>query len=277
MRRAALLLLPIGPFCIAALRYLLPYYTADNKVAIVQAVNEHPGRESAVLWLGLVGVLTLVPGLIAAAAILPPSRLKAWAMGLAVPGYLCLGVLLAQDSLLWSGAHSGADPKQVTLLLDSLHPSMNVGLGVFVVGHVLGTVLFGIALLRSGRVPAWAAWAVAVSQPLHFIATVIAGSPTMDLIGWSLTGVGRGDVEHVVHPPVPCAGEPVAVLLARGGVQGCGSSPGRESVPVGEPGDVADVGQRARGDDRSDAGQVHQSGAAGLDHDLNGRYPASTS
>jgi len=198
MRRAALLLLPIGPFCIAALRYLLPYYTADNNVAIVQAVNEHPGRESAVLWLGLVGVLTLVPGLIAAAAILPPSRLKAWAMGLAVPGYLCLGVLLAQDSLLWSGAHSGADPKQVTLLLDSLHPSMKVGLGVFVVGHVLGTVLFGIALLRSRRVPAWAAWAVAVSQPLHFIATVIAGSPTMDLIGWSLTGVGLAVVARAL-------------------------------------------------------------------------------
>lgn len=51
----------------------------------------------AVLWLGLVGVLTLVPGLIAAAAILPPSRVKALAMGLALPGYLCLGVLLAQD------------------------------------------------------------------------------------------------------------------------------------------------------------------------------------
>ena len=198
MRRAALLLLPIGPFCIAALRYLLPYYTADNNVAIVQAVNDHPGRESAVLWLGLVGVLTLVPGLIAAAAILPPSRLKAWAMGLAVPGYLCLGVLLAQDSLLWSGAHSGTDPKQVALLLDSLHPSMNVGLGVFVVGHVLGTVLFGIALLRSGRVPAWAAWAVAVSQPLHFIATVIAGSPTMDLIAWSLTGVGLAVVARAL-------------------------------------------------------------------------------
>ncbi len=198
MRRAALLLLPIGPFCIAALRYLLPYYTASNNVAIVQAVNDHPGRESAVLWLGLVGVLTLVPGLIAAAAILPPSRLKAWAMGLAVPGYLCLGVLLAEDSLLWSGAHSGADPKQVALLLDSLHPSMNVGLGVFVVGHVLGTVLFGIALLRSGRVPAWAAWAVAVSQPLHFTAAVIVGSPTMDLIGWSLTGVGLAVVARAL-------------------------------------------------------------------------------
>ncbi|MEO7449119.1 MAG: hypothetical protein ABI336_12675 [Humibacillus sp.] len=193
------MLLPIGPFCIAALRYLLPYYTADTNIAIVQAVIDHPGRESAVLWLGLVGVLTLVPGLIAAAAILPPSRVKAWAMGLAVPGYLCLWVLLAQDSLLWSGTHSSVDPAQVALLLDSVHPSMTVGLGVFVVGHVLGTVLFGIALLRSGRVPAWAAWAVTVSQPLHFVATVVAGSPTLDLIGWSLTGVGLAVVARALR------------------------------------------------------------------------------
>lgn len=198
MRRAALLLLPIGPFCIGALRYLLPYYTADDNVAIVQAVNDHPGRESAVLWLGLIGVLTLVPGLLAAAAILPPSRLKAWALGLAVPGYLCLGVLLAEDSLLWSGAHSGANPQQIALLLDSLHPSMDVGVGVFVVGHVLGTVLFGIALLRSRRVPAWAAWALAVSQPLHFTAAVIVGSPTLDLIGWSLTGVALAVVARAL-------------------------------------------------------------------------------
>lgn len=198
MKRTALLLLPLGPFCIAALRYLLPYYTADNNLATVQAVNDHPGRESAVLWLGLVGVITLVPGLIAAAAILPSSRLKAWAMGLAVPGYLCLGVLLAEDSLLWSGTHSGADPRQVALLLGSLHPAMNVGLGVFVVGHVLGTVLFGIALLRSGRVPAWAAWAVALSQPLHFVAAVIVGSPTLDLIAWSLTGVGLAVVARAL-------------------------------------------------------------------------------
>ncbi len=107
-------------------------------------------------------------------------------------------VLLAEDSLLWSGAHSGADPKQVALLPGSLHPSMSVGLGVFVVGHVLGTVLFGITLLRSTRVPAWAAWAVAISQPLHFIAAVIVGSPRMDMIGWSLTGVGLAVVARAL-------------------------------------------------------------------------------
>ena len=57
-------------------------------------------------------------------------------------------------------------------------------------------------------------------------------------------------------------------LLARGGVQGCGAGPGREPVAVGEPGDVADVGQDPGRDDGSDAGQVHQRRAAGQDHRL---------
>jgi hypothetical protein len=62
--------------------------------------------------------------------------------------------------------------------------------------------------------------------------------------------------------------EPVSDLLAGGGVQGCGACPGREPVAVGEPGDVADVGQDPGGDDRADAGQVHQVRAAGNDQDL---------
>jgi hypothetical protein len=60
----------------------------------------------------------------------------------------------------------------------------------------------------------------------------------------------------------------VALLLAGGCVQGCGAVPGRESVSVGEPADVAaDVGERAGGTGGSDAVQVHQRGAAG-DHQL---------
>ena len=73
----------------------------------------------------------------------------------------------------------------------------------------------------------------------------------------------RGDVDHVVHPPVPGPGEPVPDLLAGGGVQRCGAGPGREPVAVGEPGDVADVGQDPGGDDRSDTGQVHQRASRG--------------
>jgi hypothetical protein len=58
----------------------------------------------------------------------------------------------------------------------------------------------------------------------------------------------------------------VAVLLTGGGIQGCGAGPGGEAVAVGEPGDVADVGQDAGSHDRADAVDVHQTGAAG-EHD----------
>ena len=58
----------------------------------------------------------------------------------------------------------------------------------------------------------------------------------------------RSDVDQVVHPPVPGPGEPVPDLLTGGGIDRCGAGPGREPVPVGEPGHVPDVGQDPGGD-----------------------------
>lgn len=75
-------------------------------------------------------------------------------------------------------------------MVSAAHPAVDVSVGVFVIGHVVGTVLLGLALLRSRRIPAWAAWAVTVSQPLHFVATVIIGSPQVDLVAWGLTALG---------------------------------------------------------------------------------------
>ncbi len=194
MKRAALLLLPVGPLCVGVLRFLLPYYTADGNLATARAVDAHPARQSAVLWLGLIAILTLVPGVIAVASALPASRLKVWAIGLSVPGYLCLGVVLAEDYLLSAAASAHTDPHVVAAQLAAFHPSYAVGTGIFVVGHVVGTVLLGVAFLRSGRVATWAAWAITVSQPLHFVAAVIVGSPTLDLIAWSMTAVGMAVV-----------------------------------------------------------------------------------
>lgn len=188
------LLMPVGPAAIAVLRYLLPYYTADNNAAMASSVAHAPGRQSAVLWLGYIGVLTLVPGVIALAHLIRDTspRLTAWGVGLAVPAYLSLGALLASDQLLWSGQAAGASTATTARLLDHAHPTIPIGLGVFVAGHVIGTVLLGIALYRSGRVPTWAGIALAVSQPLHFVAAVILGSNVVDLVAWSLTAIAMG-------------------------------------------------------------------------------------
>ncbi len=190
------LLLPVGPAAIAVLRLVLPYYTAGDAEGMVTAVNAHPGQQSAVLWLAYIGVLTLVPGLFAAAAVCREGapRLTAWALALAVPGYLSLGIFLGADHLLWSTYDAGLSAGESAAVVSALHPSADVALGVFALGHVIGTVLLGVALLRSGRIPAWAAWAVAISQPLHFVAAVVLGSPQVDFVAWSLTALGMAVV-----------------------------------------------------------------------------------
>ena len=52
------------------------------------------------------------------------------------------------------------------------------------------------------------------------------------------------DVQDPVDLPVPASGEPVADVVAGGGVDGGGAGPGREVAAVGEPGDVADLDQQ---------------------------------
>jgi uncharacterized membrane protein YdfJ with MMPL/SSD domain len=59
---------------------------------------------------------------------------------------------------------------------------------VWVIGHILGTVLLGVALWRT--IPVWAALALIVSQPLHLVAAVIVPNHLLDGLAWLLTAVG---------------------------------------------------------------------------------------
>ncbi len=172
MRRLSLLLLPVGPLCVAFLRYLLPGYSSPDSLATAQAVIDHPGRESAVLWLGLVAMLTLVPGLITVAGALPDNRWKFISMTLCIPGYLALGPLLAGDQLLFSGAAAKIGAAQIAAELNAMHPSAEVATTIFVFGHVVGTVLLGGALFRSRLIAPWAAGLVAVEVVASEPATV---------------------------------------------------------------------------------------------------------
>ena len=198
-------LLPLGPAAIAVLRLVLPYYTANDTAATLAAVQAQPDRQSAVIWLAYLGTLALVPGLFAAARVCSDAapRMTTWALALSVPGYLSLGTFAGYDQLLWSVAQADLPTRDAMAVLHSAHPAVDVSLGVFILGHVIGTVLLGLAMVRSGRVPAWAGWAIAVSQPLHFVATVILGSPEVDFIAWGLTAVGMAMVARALIQEQP--------------------------------------------------------------------------
>ena len=202
MKRVSLIGLgAAGPVAVAFLRLLLPYYRAADNTEAARLVVDHTGRQSAVLWLGLLAILTLVPGLYAARDALPPGRLKSWSVGLTLVGYLCLPVLLVTDHLLWAAADLGLDPDETGRLVASLHPTADIATGIFVLAHVVGTTLIGVLCLRRSVIPTSVAWALTISQPLHFVTTVLLGQPWLDLIAWSLTGIAMGWLAAIAHRP----------------------------------------------------------------------------
>ena len=84
-------------------------------------------------------------------------------------------------------------------------------------------------------------------------------------VGAAFGGVAQLDDGHDVQDPVdlavPASREPVADVVAGGGVDRGGAGPGAEVVAVGEPGDVADLDQQPGRAGGADAVQVHQAGA----------------
>ncbi len=189
---ALAVLAPIGAVLVAVLRYVLPYETTDSTSDMVREGYADPGAMSLVLWMGLGAALTIVPGSIAIGRLVRQRapKLTAVALTLLVPAYLMLPVLLIVDHTIWAGADSGASQASVVSILDAAHPIVGIATGIFVVGHVLGTVLLGVAMLRSRCVPAWAAVITIVSQPLHFVAAVIAPNHTLDGVAWGLNAIG---------------------------------------------------------------------------------------
>jgi hypothetical protein len=107
-----------------------------------------------------------------------------------VPAYLSIGWLVSSDAAVLFAVRHGLSAADAADSYDTLHPVVLVAGVVFVVGHVVGTVLLGCALLRVDAVPRAAALAVLVSQPLHFVAAVILGSHALDLVGWGLNAAG---------------------------------------------------------------------------------------
>lgn len=199
-RLLAAIILPVGPAALALLRFLLPYSTTDDATAIESKVRAAPDRMSLVLWFGLIGFFTLVPAAFAVGRMTRrrAPRLTAAALLLLVPGYLAIGWLIAGDLLVWTGVHCGADPQLIVRMYEGMHPTIGIAEAVFVAGHVIGTILLGLALWRSQVVPRWAAVLVLVSQPLHFVAAVVLASHPLDLVAWGLQAVGFAAVSVAV-------------------------------------------------------------------------------
>ena len=154
--------MPIGPLAIAIVRGILPYYTTDSNTVMAAKVAAHQGAETAVIWLTFVAMLTLVPGVIALGMLARrhAPRLGTTGLVLACAGFLSLfwSTVAGSDNVALAAAHLGMRPTATGALVTSMGNIVPIGLAsnIFVLGHVLGLVLLGIALWRGRVVPAWA-------------------------------------------------------------------------------------------------------------------------
>jgi hypothetical protein len=217
-RLAALALItPVGPLAIAGVRFVLPYRTTDDTRSVAAAVAAHPGAASAVLWLDLMAVLTLLVGVFVVSSVAVRAAPVLGTVGavLAVAGFAALSMgPIPVDPAVEGAVRAGLDPAATARVLDAManHPSAQLATGLFVLGHILGLVLLGAALWKGHAVPVWAALALIASQPLHFVFAVITPNSALDATAWLLTAIGfaaaglaltHGPKAHPTLLPIP--------------------------------------------------------------------------
>lgn len=185
LRWLTAILMPLGPACVAVIRLIYP---PDAATALANSETME-----TILWLGFVATFTLIPGAYAALGLLrqPTPRLYLWTGAFLLPGYLAMVTLGFFDTLWAAAPAAGLTPAQVEALgaaTETVGPGM-ITLLIFVIGHITGTTLLGVATLRGRLVPVVVAIALIGSQPLH-LASVIAGLPVLDLFAWGMTALG---------------------------------------------------------------------------------------
>ncbi len=195
-RRALAIIMPIGPLAIAIVRGILPYNTDDSNTTMAAKVIAHQGAETVVEWMTFLALLTLIPGVIALGMLARrhSPRLGTAGLVLAFAAFMSLfwSTAAGADNVALGAARIGMSPAVTGRLLDSMGAIPVIGLAsnLFVLGHIIGLILLGIALWRGRVVPAWAAWMIAISQILHFIFAVIVPVHALDGLAWGLTALG---------------------------------------------------------------------------------------
>jgi len=176
-------------------RFLLPYDMSEAPEVIFDKLVAHPGLSMATLWIGLVLGPTCSAGVVAVGWL---SRrrvpiLTTIGLILAVIGFTCLAVgnSFGELSTALMAGHPEFDRATAYALGSGLEmgPVSNLTGTLFVFGHLIGTIILGLALWRSHTVPSWAAMLLTASQPIH-LASVLLGNRPLDLVGWGGTAVG---------------------------------------------------------------------------------------
>jgi hypothetical protein len=186
-RYAAAIILPIPPTCVAIGRL---FQTDDSDTRrTLDLIAANPDRQFTFALLGFIGLLTVVPAFLAAAGLSRRRRpvLTTIALAVNLAGYLGAFAMAAIDNLNLIGALLPADQRDVAaIVIDKMWSSGIPGIStnLFVLGHILGAILMGLALRGSIATVGW--MAMLLTTPMHVLAFVVLQMPVLDMAAWLL-------------------------------------------------------------------------------------------
>jgi hypothetical protein len=192
--RSAGVLCLIGGSVFQLVQFLVsPMKEADDTSKQVSAALAH---QTAMSWAQVLDVplLLLIPAVLFAGGVAGFGRTRLATVGtvIAFVSVLGAGYLLAQDVVVAAAAHA-TDHSTATKVVKAFEhgTAMNIVLAIYLVGHLVGFVLLGIALARSGKVPVWAGVAVCLWPVGEMLGEASRVAPVA-AIGFALLVVGFG-------------------------------------------------------------------------------------
>lgn len=118
---------------------------------------------------------------------------------LGILGWLPFGALAAQDDLTFRMAEMGGGTQRVALWdRFTTDPTMLSFLLIYVVCHLIAYVVLPIALRRGRYIPAWAAWALALTSPITIVGFATRQIAVVGLVICALLVIGSIPTAYAV-------------------------------------------------------------------------------
>jgi hypothetical protein len=148
---------------------------------------------------GMIGCLLVIPAVLTALSYARRSRLAFVGGSMMIAGYVCYFGVLLSNTMIIAMAERGGPLADYAALIDADQgdPWTAWVFPIFVLGNLVGTLLFAIGLLRSGAVSAWSAILIMLWPPLHVIGLIIGGE-VLEVLGAVLQAIGFAGIAAAV-------------------------------------------------------------------------------
>jgi len=148
---------------------------------------------------GMIACLLIIPAVLTALRLARQSRLAFVGGSLMIAGYVCYFGVLLSNMIILAMAERGGPIADYAAVIDASQAYLSTAwvFPIFIVGNLLGTLLFAIGLLRSRTVPMWSAILIMLWPVLH-VAGLFLGGEVLEVLGAVLQAIGFAGVAAAV-------------------------------------------------------------------------------